>query len=344
MNKRRIVTLTLLLVLVSGLIGTGCPAPPPENDVVEPVPEPVDIMWGSTSVRSGLFAGIVAEVRAVNEAHPGIIEATVVETGGFLENLARMKAGFLDAGMSCTAAAYSQFRGLLEYEGMAHPDLRFLGPMYKTPLNFVTLYDAGINTLWDLEGRPIATVPGASSDRHMHLLLDALGIQPDWQFMGHGAAIDAMIAGVVDGYLKAGWLDAAILAIAAVRPINLLPVTPEYLEKLREMFPGHGLISEYKPGGMYPGEYEDTYSLWYSPGTFVNADVPADIVYRMIEAIYEAREEIAAPLAYKVIGEFARFGELAMKYGTVPFHAGAYDFFVGRGYEVPDHMVPPERR
>lgn len=342
MNQKRILVWVLLLALATGLVGTGCPAPPEVNDVV-PVPEVFHLMWGSTSVRSGLYAGIVAEARAVNEAFPGEIIATVVETGGFLENLARMKAGFLHLGMSCTAAAYSQFRGLLEYEGIAHPDLRFLGPMYRTPLNFVALYDAGINTLWDLDGRRIATVPGASSDRHMHLLLDALGIEPDWQFMGHGAAIDAMIAGMVDGYLKAGWGDAAILAIAAVRPVNLVPVTPEYLEKLQEMFPGHGLISGYKPAGMYPGEDEDTYSLWYSPGTMVNADVPAQIVYNIVKAIYEAREEIASPLAYKVVGEYARFGELAMKYGTVPFHAGAYDFFVGRGYVVPGRLRPPER-
>lgn len=340
--KNRILLIPLALLLAISFVLTGCPAPPVGDDVVvEPV---THLMWGSTSVRSGLYAGVVAEASAVNKAHPGRIVVTVVETGGFLENIVRMRGGFLDAGMSCAAAAASMFFGELEYEGMAHPGMRFLGPMYKTPLNFTVLPGRGIYTLWDLEGRRIATVPGASSDRHMHLLLRVLGIKPDWQFMGHGAAVDAMKAGVVDGYLKAGWLDAAILDIASVRPINLLPVTPEYLEKLRETFPGHGIISGIKPGGMYPGQDEDVYSLWYSPGSFINADVPDHIVYKVVSAIYHARAEIAAPLEYKAVGDYAHFGELAMKYGTVPFHPGAYDFFVGQGYKIPAHLVPAERR
>ena len=287
-----------------------------------------------------MVSQIISQIKTVNETYPGEIVITYVETGGFLENLVRMQKGFLDLGISCTGASYNSYTGTLDFED-ANSDLRSLGPMYKTPLNLVVTKASGITCLEDLEGRKLATLPGGTSDRMYRLLLDANGIQPDYQWMGMAAAIEAMKGGMVDAYLKAGYREAVIMDIAAGVDVIIIPATMEQIEKLREKYPGHGLVYGEIPAGLYTFQPEPLFLLWYSPADMVDKDVPEDVVYKIIKAIYENREAIAKPLAFLQVGGYVDMWEMTVESEPIPLHPGSVKFFKEQGFEIPAHLIPP---
>lgn len=320
------------------------PAPTPTpTPTPTPSPEAYRIKWGSTSVRSGLYAGTVAEAKAVNDAYRGEIECTVIETGGYIENLVRLQKGLVDVGIACAGAGYSSYKGIIDFK-VADPNLRSFGPTYVTPLNFLARKDRGITRLEDYEGKKLATLPGGSSDRTARFILEANGITADYQWMGMGASIEAMKAGTVDGYLKAGYRDSAILDIASATEIVIVPVTREHAEKLWEAYPGHGLIHREIPAGLYPGQDEPVVLCWYSPTGFISKDVPEDIVYKIIKVLYEQREAIAEPLAYLDKGDYVNMWELTKEYQQVPLHPGSVRFFEEQGFEIPARLIPPEMK
>lgn len=308
-----------------------------------PAPGAVYLKWGATTVRSTLVSQIISQIKTVNETYPGEIVITYVETGGFLENLVRMQKGFLDLGVSCTGASYCSYTGTLDFED-ANPNLRSLGPMYQTPLNLVVTKASGITRLEDFEGRKLATLPGGTSDRHFRLMFDACDIQPDYQWMGMAAAVEAMKGGMVDGYLKAGYREAIIMDIAAGVDVTIIPATMEQIEKLQKKYPGHGLLSGEIPAGLYTFLDEPVFLLWYSPADMVDKNVPEDVVYKIIKAIYENREAIAEPLAFLKVGGYVDMWELTVESEPVPLHPGSVRFFKEQGFEIPAHLIPPEMK
>ncbi|HIJ59982.1 MAG TPA: hypothetical protein HPP56_05140, partial [Nitrospirae bacterium] len=74
----------------------------------------VYVKWGATSVRSGLYANTVAMASIVNKAYPGELEVTVVETGGYLENIVRIQKKSIMMGPADAAAGYAAYEGIID--------------------------------------------------------------------------------------------------------------------------------------------------------------------------------------------------------------------------------------
>jgi TRAP transporter TAXI family solute receptor len=193
---------------------------------------------GSTSVRSGLYANTVAMAGIINKAYPGEIMVTVVETGGYVENLERLRRGTIHAGPASTGAGAASYLGILDWKGKPDKELRTLWGGYFTPIHLVASKKSGITTVEGFAGKTFAMNPGTTSGWHMEYFLDAIAIKPNYKLMGLGASPDAMKAGVVDGWFKAGFKDAAVLDIEAAMEITIVPVTKEIMDKADKVQPG----------------------------------------------------------------------------------------------------------
>lgn len=341
---RRLVFLVLVVFLSLALF--ACPPPKPTQTptptpgVVPPKPVVTYLKWGSTSVRSGLYANTVAMAKIVNETYPGEIVITVVETGGYLENLVRLQKDLIHLGPACNAAGYASYLGAMDFAGKPDPKLRSLWGGYITPIHLVARADSGITTVEGFHGKPFADNPGTTSGRLIRFFFDANDIKPAYKEMGLGASPDAMKAGVVVGWYKAGWKDAAILDIEAAIPINIVPIRPEHMEKHLKKYPGQG-FARMIPAGLYKGQPKEQLSFFYAVGDFVDKDVPADVVYKIVKAIYENRMKLVEPLATLKEGMFHLFEEMLV-YQDVPLHPGAVKFYQEIGIKIPDKLIPPE--
>lgn len=303
------------------------------------------IKWGATSVRSGLYANTVAIGGIVNKAYPGEIQVTVVETGGFVENLVRIQKKSVLFGPASAAAAYAAYQGIIDFEGRKSPALRSLWGGYVTPIHIVTSKKSGVTSLEGLNGLPYAMNPGTTSGRVIELFYDALGIKPKYKMMGLSASVDAMKSGVVKGWFKAGFKDAAILDLEATMDINILPITKDLIEKMNAKYPAHGLMLKLPPG-LFKTINNGQLSFAYVISDFVHKDVPEDVVYKIVKAVWENRQELVKPLSTLKEGRFADMYDMAIDYDLgVPFHAGAAKFYQDTlKVSIPNKLLPPEMK
>jgi hypothetical protein len=169
--------------------------------------------------------------------------------------------------------------------------------------------------------------PGTTSGRVIELYFDALGIKPNYKMMGLAASGDAMKAGVVDGWFKAGFKDAAIMDLESTMDINIIPITKESIDKMNQKYPRHGL-SMSVPAGLFKALAKEQLSFAYVVSDFVHKDVPDDVVYKIVKAVYEHRNEIVGSLSTLKEGRFADMYQMAIDFSLgVPFHPGAAKFY-----------------
>jgi TRAP transporter TAXI family solute receptor len=301
----------------------------------------VRLKWGSTSVRSGFYPHTVVPAGVVNKTYPKEIQITVVETGGYVENLARLQKRTVQLGPAEAGAGYASYKGIKDFEGRGNPNLRSLWGGYITPTHIFTSKKSGVTTFEGLNGLPFAMNPGTTSGRLIEFFLEANNIKPAYKLMGMGASLDAMKSGVVQGWYKAGFKDAMIMDIESTMEINIIPIREEMIDKLNQKYPGHGR-SVMVPAGMLKALKKDQLSFASGIVDFVDKSVPEDIVYKIVKAVWENRETIVESLPTMKQGRFVDMYENAIKYNLkVPFHPGAIRFYEETlKVKVPEHLKP----
>jgi len=304
----------------------------------------VYLKWGATSVRSGLYANTVSMAGIVNKAYPGEIEITVVETGGFIENLTRIQKKTIQLGPADAAAGYANYEGIIDYKGKPNKDLRTLWGGYITPIHIVTTQKSGADTIQKIHGLPFAMNPGTTSGRAIELFFDANGIKPDYKMMGIGASVDALKSGVAQGWFKAGFKDSAILDLESTMEINVLPIDKKMIDKMNEKYPGQAKSMNI-PANLFKAVKKDQLSFAYVVADFIHKDVPEDVVYKIVKAVWDKRKDLTGTLATLREGNFDDMYGNAEKYIHVPLHPGAVKFYQEvLKVKVPDRLLPPEMK
>jgi TRAP transporter TAXI family solute receptor len=299
------------------------------------------VKWGSTSVRASGYAQCVLFAKAVNAAYPGEISITVVETGGWVENLSRMRLGLLKLAGVSPISAYAAYHGVYDFKDQKNPNIRMLAATIVTPHTFVAGKDSGITTIEGVHGRKMAMNPLTTSERLARLFLETNGIIPDYKWGGTASNLEAMKAKTVDAWSRPGFRDGGITEVALSRPLNFLPITEEHLKRYNEKYAAHGkgIIS---PANQYKGHAKDYLTLAFVFGEMADKDVPEDVIYKILKAIYAKRADMAKVDASFRDGGFVDFPKLTMEYCDLPLHPGAVKFYRELGIKIPDKLLSPE--
>ncbi len=300
--------------------------------------------FGATSVRSGLYANTVAMAGIINKAYPGEIIVTVVETGGYTENLERLRRNSIHAGPASTGAGAASYLGILDWEGKPDKNLRALWGGYFTPIHLVSSKKSGITTVEGFADKSFAMNPGTTSGWHIEHFLKAINVKPSYKLMGLGASPDAIKAGVVDGWFKAGFKDAAIMEIETTMDINIVPIKPDHIAKAEKVQPGiHRSMNI--PADIFKAVKSEQLSYAYVVTDFVTKDTPEDVVYKIVKIIWEQRADLVASMSTLKEGKFDDMVGNAVKFGMkVPLHAGAVKYFQEIGQVLPAELIPPEAK
>jgi len=301
----------------------------------------IRIKWGATSVRSSGYAHGVLFAKAVNQAYPKEISVTVVETGGWVENLSRMRVGLLQLAQVNPISAYTAYHGLFDFKDQKNPKIRMMAATAVSPFTFVAGKDTGVTTIEGLNGLKMASSPETTSERLGRMFLEANGIHPIYKWGGTSSNLEAMKAKTVDSWARPGFQDGAITELGFTRPLNFLAITEEHLKKYNAKYPAHGkgIMS---PGGQYKGQDQSYLTLAFVEGEMVDKDVPEDIVYKILKAVYARRMEMVKVDASFREGGLADFPKLTMEYCDVPLHPGAIKFYQELGIKIPDKLLSPK--
>lgn len=321
----------VLLVVVASLL-TFLPGPGGYASAQPASP----LIIGTGGVAGNYFpvGGVLCRLFNAHERQAPPRRCVVLPTGGSIENLNALRAGAIDFAIVQSDWQYQAFQGSdVLSEDTPFTELRSVLSLYAEPLVLLAEREGGLRAFEDLQGRRIGIgAPGSQTRAVIEDLVAALG----WSMgdfdstmeQSPVAQIDALCGGQVDAAgVTAGSpsallvqmlqrCDIAPLAIAGASADAVLAAKPYYRRAT-------------VPAGLYAGIEAAVPTIGIGATLVTRADVPAEIVERLVGAVVENFEQfrISYPVLARLLAD-----EMPTAGLTAPLHPAAAQIFAARGW------------
>lgn len=260
-------------------------------------------------------------------------EATAEVTGGSVDNMKLIQVGDADLGMSTVDSAYDALIGEGAYKETGAVEACALAVLYTSFVHVVALQESGIATVADMKGKRISVgSAGSSTEGAADRILAAAGLDPQADITRDNLSVAESVAAMkdqkIDAFFWIGGLPTAAVTDLVSTPN--LPVTfidtSAVVEQLREEF-GPVYTAFTLPQATYAGLTADVPGIGIGNILFVNASMPVDLAYQLLDTIFANLAEVQAvhPEAENLSLETAPVGS------SIPFHPGAIKFFAEKG-------------
>ena len=273
-------------------------------------------------------------------------------TGGFVENIRLLATGELDLGMVSTNLMSNAVNQTGPFEAGATPgveNIRILFPIWPQ-YNVIGTFNPDIQTVADLEGRPVNVGPGGSATQAATTaLLSGAGIldtidqdQQDWS-----EGVRLMQDGLVDAFGIMGPGPFPAIQEAAATPgedfhlIDTTEAAADALEASPEFVPQTVPVDVHGPG-LPPEEMETIGAQAYLATT---SDLSEGCVNALVTSLFsqEGRDYLTNGYAGFNFENAPAFDSLEVLAGNdvvVPLHPGAVTYWEEQGETVPDVLMP----
>jgi uncharacterized protein len=264
------------------------------------------------------------------------IAVNPLPTQGPVHNVKLIESGGAQLGMITMGVGLHAWNGTGEWSGKRHQKIRALLPMYDTPFQAVVLRRSGLTTIEQLNKKRFGIGPRAGTGgTYIPEVLKVLGISADSVHGSFADMITNLFAGHHDAFVTlTGAPMPAIQKAEVTEPITLIRLSPEQIAAIRKAIP------EFSPSKIAAGTYRglekdyDTFGMF----NFVvgAADLPDDLVYQLIKAVYENQPRLlkASSTASETVPQNIE------KNTFLPFHPGAARYYREKGLKIPDFLVP----
>jgi uncharacterized protein len=262
------------------------------------------------------------------------LRCSVESTGGSVFNVNTIRAGELDFGVAQSDVHFNATKGRAQFqkEGPFN-ELRAVFALHPEPATAVARREANVNSFADFKGKRFNVGnPGSGTRATLEELISTMG----WKLSDFALASElradehgpALCDGKIDGFFYlVGHPSANIQDPATVCGAKLVPITGPAVDKLVEENPyyAHATI----PGGMYPGNPQDTRTYGVLATVVSSSKVPADTVYTLVKAVFDNFDEFK-----KLHPAFAVLTPQNMvKDGlSAPLHDGAVKYYKEKGW------------
>lgn len=298
--------------------------------------EPRFITIGTGGVTGIYYPAGGAICRLVNRgrARHGI-RCSVEATGGSVDNINIVRAGALDFGIVQSDVQHQARRGKGPFKDeSAFRRLRSVFSLHAEPLTILARADAGIATVIDLKGKRVNIGnPGSGQRAAMAALLKAKRWSMDDFALASELGSAEQAQALIDDQIDAAVFTVAhpsgtIQSLTALIDTVLIKVTGGAVRRLlRKPFYAKAVI----PGGTYRGAADEDVRTFGVRATLVTtADVPDDVVYEVIKAVFEHLDEFRPlhPAFAPLVAE-----EMAHEALSAPLHPGARLFYEEAGLQ-----------
>jgi len=257
------------------------------------------------------------------------MNAMVQSTGASVANVNLLKNKEVDLIFVQNDVAFYAYNGVEMFKE-PFPQLRGLATLYPETVQIVALADRGINSVYDLKGKRVAVgAAGSGTEVNARQILAAAGITYNdikVQYLSFGEAANNLKDGNIDAaFITAGHPTAAIVDLAAVRKIVLVPVPDEIIASLQKDYPFY--VKIVVPAGTYKGVDVDVVTVAVKAMLAVRAEMPEDLVYQLLKTMYANQKRLieAHAKGELIIPETGKEGM------SIPLHPGAEKFFKEMG-------------
>jgi TRAP transporter TAXI family solute receptor len=304
--------------LITGMIAIGLglsPASAGADDFI-------NILTGGTS---GVYYPLGVAISKVLSDKVENVRPSVQATKGSVENLNLIQAGKAEIaftlGDSLAAAVIGNtdagFKGPLD-------KVQTIGAIYPNYVQIVASQDSGIKSLADLKGKRLSVgAPKSGTELNARAILAAAGMTYQdlgkVEYLDFAQSVELMKNRQLDATLQSAGLGvASIRDLAASIPIIIVEVPEDTAKKMGEPF-----FSASIPANTYEGQSAAVTTVAVPNFLVTRADLSADLVYKITQAIYDNLPElVAAHAAAKGISL-----DKAAKGSPAPLHPGALKYF-----------------
>jgi uncharacterized protein len=299
----------------------------------EPMTPEHPLLIGTGPVVGIYFPAGGAICNMVNHAAQRLVCA-VVSTEGSAANLKLLKAKAIDVAVVQSDWQYYAIHASDRAPPETRLDsLRALFSLHGEPITIVARNDAGIATAADLKGKRVNLGPAGSPGRAAaEALMVALGIgTKDLKELGELGPENqpaALCRGDIDAYIVPTAHPSGIVAAATETcGAHLVAVTGVPAEQLVADNPFYAFATI--PGGTYSGNPDPIPSFGLRATLVTRADLDADIVYRLVKAVFD---DFPAFVAQHPAFAGLEPAAMARDGNTAPLHDGALRYYKERGW------------
>jgi TRAP transporter TAXI family solute receptor len=335
-----------LLLAQRGAAPATSPTTPTPSPVTSPTPSPttpppspyeLKIFTGGTG---GVYYPLGTKLAdMLNKYSAGRIKATASTSGASVANARALAAGDASLVFIQNDIAFYAYKGIYMFEGSRVEVIRGVAVLYPEIIQIVVRADSGIRSLKDLEGKIVAVgAAGSGTAVEAEIILRAAGL---WdkitpQYLDFRQAAESLKLGTVHAaFIVAGIPTAAVQELAATTPVNLVSIPQDLHSKL--VAQGYRFfIPVNVPKGTYSGMTEDVQTLAVLAMLAVRADVPEDVVYKVLDIMFTYIGELRAAHARAEAISL----EKALEGMPIPLHPGAVKYYKDKGITIPPELQP----
>ncbi|HNZ08499.1 MAG TPA: TAXI family TRAP transporter solute-binding subunit [Bacillota bacterium] len=267
----------------------------------------------------------------LNKAYPGVYSFAVENSTGSTENARALVLGNADFGPAGNDVTIAAYNATGDFAGLPAKKINFVfchGGM-GAALHIAVPKNSSIKTVADLKGKKVGVGTGVMTDYFLQ------GIAPYGLAEADMKIVKLSLADLCNG-LSDGTLDAISYGtpapatnftdLAVTKGFRLLDIGEAAVAKILEKYPYKHMVKI--PANTYPGvDYVvTTFAQWTV--LCCNADVPEEIVYRLVKVVMENNAALKAihPNAADITLERSVDG------AKIPIHPGALRYYkeVGR--------------
>jgi uncharacterized protein len=304
----------------------------------------------ATASTGGTFYPVGVGLAALwsERLHDKNVRVSAISSAGSAENIAMLRFQEVELGIIGAYFGRIAYHGIEEYEG-APPlrELRSLMSLWPNVEQWVMRADrVESKTVADLIGKRVNVGrPGSGAELYSLHTLRGLGIEDQvrLEYVGFFEAIDLMRDRRIDGANFGGGPPIAAVTEAyttmGAGGVAMLEITDEQLQRLIDYSP-MPIYRYVLQANTYPGQTEPVRTAAQVTFLALHADLEDEVVYAMTKAVYESLDDLAGVHAIMAAIRL----ETALDGLPVPLHAGAYDYYLERGLDIPEELIPPERR
>ena len=265
----------------------------------------------------------------INKNVPGV-RVTAESTAASTENARLMIRGQMDMGLACMGTLAA-----LKAQGMDVDKIRLIAIGHTSDAHWIVRKESSIKKIEDFRGKVIGVGPAGSATLNIY---SKKHLKAGWgltfkdfkpKYLSFSEITTAIRDKTIDaGIIAAGYPVASIMELSRDIPIRLLETSPEALKRLQAKFPNVQPLTI--PAGTYHGIDKPVHTYTLPQMWLCRADLPEDLVYKIIKAVYEHPKEKNAihPMAKRYTIKNAFKG-----YKSVPvgYHPGAIKYYKEKG-------------
>ena len=261
------------------------------------------------------------------------IRCSVESTGGSIYNLNTIRAGELDMGVAQSDWQYHAYHGTSKFKAQGpNKKLRAVFSVHPEPFTVVARKDSNIKNFDDLKGKRVNIGnPGSGQRGTMEIVMAAKGwTNKDFKLASELKSAEqskALCDNKIDAIVfTVGHPSGSIKEASTSCDTTLVNVTGPAIDKLVKDYDYYRYATI--PGGMYRGTPEDTHTFGVGATFVTSSDVPEDVIYNVVKAVFENFDEFK-----KLHPAFAHLKKAEMiKDGlSAPLHRGAIKYYKEAG-------------